>query len=44
MPKPNALERTIELDGGATTLVEGAVVGHLGFGVEELGVFWCLGP
>jgi hypothetical protein len=44
MPKPNALERTVELAGGAATLVEGAVVGPLGFRVEELGVFWCLGP
>jgi hypothetical protein len=43
-PKPNALESTIKLDGGATALAEGAVVGPLRFGLEELGVFWCLGP
>jgi hypothetical protein len=43
MPNPNALESTIELEGGAIALAEGAAVGPLGFWVEELGVFWCLG-
>jgi hypothetical protein len=38
-PKPNSLESTIELEGGAAALAEGAIVGPLGFEVEDLGGF-----